>query len=147
MAMQDLPSNVPVAPLDGHEFVCHEGRPYALIIHGGMQPEATTFLTDDEHLLQVGFIVRKGGEPILPHLHLEAIRKVNETWEFLWVRQGSTTVTLYSSDRQPIAQRLLRQGDAILLMGGGHGFEVHEDLVLLEIKQGPFVGTLDKERF
>jgi len=147
MPMQDLPPNVPVAPVDGHEFVCHDGRPYALVIHRSMRPDATTFLTEDQHLLQAGFIVRKGGEPIARHYHLEAKRQVSETWEFLLVRQGSTTVTLYGSECEPIAQRLLQKGDAILLMGGGHGFEVHEDLVLLEIKQGPFVGTLDKERF
>jgi hypothetical protein len=35
----------------------------------------------------------------------------------------------------------------ILLITGGHGFEVIEDLEMVEIKQGPYVGEQDKTRF
>jgi len=31
------------------------------------------------------------------------------------------------------------------LVGGGHGFRMQEDTVLLEIKQGPYLGLGEKE--
>ena len=39
-----------------------------------------------------------------------------------------------------------QQGDVILLIAGGHGFEVLEDLNMIEVKQGPYVGDADKTR-
>lgn len=35
----------------------------------------------------------------------------------------------------------------ILLAYGGHGFEALEDLEMIEVKQGPYVGEQDKIRF
>lgn len=35
----------------------------------------------------------------------------------------------------------------ILLASGGHGFEVLEDLEMIEVKQGPYTGEQDKTRF
>ena len=32
-------------------------------------------------------------------------------------------------------------------VGGGHGFRMIEDTVLFEIKQGPYGGPAEKERF
>ena len=42
---------------------------------------------------------------------------------------------------------LLSMGDVILLLKGGHGFQMIEDTVLMEVKQGPYLNDLDKERF
>jgi hypothetical protein len=41
----------------------------------------------------------------------------------------------------------LETGDIILLVAGGHGFRCLEDTVLLEIKQGPYTGLVEKEAF
>ena len=35
----------------------------------------------------------------------------------------------------------------ILLSFGGHGFEMLEDSEIIEVKQGPFAGNIDKSRF
>jgi hypothetical protein len=35
----------------------------------------------------------------------------------------------------------------ILLIQGGHGFEVIEEVEMIEVKQGPYVGDQDKTRF
>ena len=43
--------------------------------------------------------------------------------------------------------RVLGAGDVILLIAGGHGFEVLEELNMIEVKQGPYVGDADKTRF
>jgi hypothetical protein len=43
--------------------------------------------------------------------------------------------------------RLLGPGDVILLISGGHGFEVLEELNMVEVKQGPYAGDSDKTQF
>ena len=43
--------------------------------------------------------------------------------------------------------RVLGPGDVILLISGGHGFEVLEELNMVEVKQGPYAGETDKTRF
>ena len=42
---------------------------------------------------------------------------------------------------------ILGVGDLMLLCTGGHGFEVLEDIDMIEIKQGPFAEGRDKTRF
>ena len=42
---------------------------------------------------------------------------------------------------------ILKAGDVILLIKGGHGFEVLEELEMIEVKQGPYAGDHDKTRF
>ena len=42
---------------------------------------------------------------------------------------------------------MLEAGDVALLIEGGHGFEVIEDVEMIEVKQGPYAGEQDKTRF
>ena len=46
-----------------------------------------------------------------------------------------------------LSLRDLYKNDVILMVGGGHDFQIKEDTVLLEIKQGPSLGADDKELF
>ena len=50
-------------------------------------------------------------------------------------------------DREYLESRILESGDVILLIKGGHGFEVLEDLEMFEVKQGPYAGDADKIKF
>jgi hypothetical protein len=47
----------------------------------------------------------------------------------------------------PVFSEVLDSGDMILLCGGGHGFEMLLDTVMIEIKQGPYTGANDKNIF
>ena len=53
----------------------------------------------------------------------------------------------YDKECNYIESRILNQDDIIVLVTGGHGFEVLEDLEMIEVKQGPYVGEEDKTRF
>lgn len=46
-----------------------------------------------------------------------------------------------------LGSEFLNEGDLIMLIRGGHGFSVIEDLEMIEIKQGPYLGDNDKVRF
>jgi hypothetical protein len=56
-------------------------------------------------------------------------------------------VDFFSQDRDYLESRVIGAGDVILLIEGGHGFEVLEDLEMYEVKQGPYIGDSDKTRF
>jgi hypothetical protein len=53
----------------------------------------------------------------------------------------------FDKNRRYLESRALEAGDVILLIKGGHGFEVLEDFEMFEVKQGPYAGDADKTRF
>jgi hypothetical protein len=88
-----------------------------------------------------------GGE-IPRHAHLPVERHLVGSTEVLVIQRGRCEVDVYTEDRRLVATRELRVGDILISVAGGHGFRVLEDLVLLEVKQGPYPGKLaEKELF
>ena len=129
------------------EHILAEDQPLATIIRGGWAPSETKFLTPSDLNQQVGFVVYPGGGEIDPHTHRPIERRITGTAEVLVVRKGRCEVDLFDDDRCLVATRELREGDILILIGGGHGFRMIEDTVLLEVKQGPYLGLDEKERF
>lgn len=119
----------------------------AYIVRGDWMPDKSQFLTPDHFGQQMGMIVYGAGKAIQPHLHLPVVREVHGTTECIVVRKGSCDVDIYDEHKKLLTTRTLNAGDIVLLLGGGHGFRMHEDTVLFEVKQGPYVGMADKERF
>jgi mannose-6-phosphate isomerase-like protein (cupin superfamily) len=87
------------------------------------------------------------GKEIQPHVHKKVQREVHFTQETLFIRKGKLKVDFYSVDQEYLESRILESGDVILLIKGGHGFEVLEDLEMFEVKQGPYAGDADKIKF
>ena len=119
----------------------------AYVIKAHATADATHFITPDEAALQVGFVVYPAGGEVAPHVHLPVVREVVGTSEFLLVRSGRCVVDMYDDERQLVATRELGPGDAVVSLHGGHAFRMSEDTVLLELKQGPFMGGTEKVRF
>jgi cupin fold WbuC family metalloprotein len=119
----------------------------AIIVSHSHKPKSTEFVTTSDQTMQVGFIKYPKGGNIQPHLHRRLERHIVGTGEVLYVREGRLEVFLFDDQRHPAATRILEQGDLLLLISGGHGFHMLEDTVLLEVKQGPYIGLDEKERF
>jgi len=129
------------------EQIVYEGKPLAYIVRAELSPQKTTFLTPPEFKQQVGFVVYPKGGEILRHVHRPLERHLTGTSEVLVVRQGRCEIDIYNSDRKLVATRELQRGDIMLMVDGGHGFRMLEDTVFLEVKQGPYIGIDEKERF
>jgi hypothetical protein len=56
-------------------------------------------------------------------------------------------VDFYNAERRYLESRILHTGDTIILVSGGHGFEILDDTEMIEVKQGPYLGDNDKTRF
>lgn len=133
--------------MQGVEEIASGEQLLAYVISASASTRSTAFLTGDEATFQAGFIVYPAGGEVVPHVHLPVQRTVVGTSELLIVRQGRCLLDLYTSDRELVATRELGPGDAVLSVAGGHGFRMIEDTVLFELKQGPFTGGSEKERF
>jgi hypothetical protein len=119
----------------------------AYIISAALVPSTTTFVTPPEFKQQVGFVVYPAGGSIDRHVHLALERHLTGTSEVLVVKKGRCLIDVYNDQRALVATRELKVGDVMLMVGGGHGFRMLEDTVFLEIKQGPYTGLDEKERF
>jgi hypothetical protein len=129
------------------ERITANGTTLAVIIRSTVAPAATTFFTPPEYKQQVGFVVYAAGGAVERHTHLPLERHLVGTSEVIVVRSGRCELDVYDDDRVLVATRVLETGDVMLMVGGGHGFRMLEDTVLLEVKQGPYTGMDEKERF
>ncbi len=124
-----------------------DGINYAIIISHRFKEKGLHFFTPDDYSQQLAYMSHPTGHEIQPHIHNEIHRDVKMTQEVLVVRSGKIRVDFYDYDQKHVASRLLEEGDVILLAEGGHGFEIIEDVEVIEIKQGPYAGDKDKTRF
>jgi hypothetical protein len=118
-----------------------------LIVRAELRLGTTTFFTPPEWKQQVGFVVYPAGGEIARHVHRPIERRLVGTSEVVLVQSGRCLLDVYDDERNLVATRELGPGDLMLMVGGGHGFRMLEDTVLLEIKQGPYTGLDEKERF
>lgn len=128
------------------EVKCREEL-LALIIPGGFQEPGIHFFTPNDFSQQLAYMSHPAGKVIEPHVHNPIPRNVRYTLEVLFIKRGRLRVDFYTDDKKYIESRVLIAGDVILLATGGHGFEVLEELEMIEVKQGPYVGDADKTRF
>jgi len=129
------------------ERIIWNGSVKVYIIRSAYNPVRTSFASPQTANLQVGHIVYPAGSVVPKHLHKKIIRRLDRTEEVLIVKKGSCFLDIYNERKKLVVTRKVRRGDIIIIVGGGHGFRVLKDLILLEIKQGPYTGIEEKERF
>lgn len=119
----------------------------AVIVTRDFHEPGIHFFTPDEFSQQLAFMRHPAGKVIDPHVHNPVTRSVQYTQEVLFVKSGKLRVDFYDSEREYLESRILQAGDVILLAAGGHGFEMLEEVEMIEVKQGPYAGDKDKTRF
>ena len=122
-------------------------QPLAVIIRAGFRPDRTTFVTPPEFKQQVGLVVYAAGTEIPRHRHRPLERHLIGTSEVIIVKEGRCLLDVYTDNCRLVATHEISVGDVMLMVGGGHGFRMIEDTILLEVKQGPYTGIDEKERF
>jgi hypothetical protein len=129
------------------EIISANNQPLCYVIRKAAHPEQTTFITPPDGKQQVGFIVYSKGGVIARHTHKPLERRIVGMAEVVVVRTGRCQIDIYDGALSLVTSRDLFEGDVVLMVGGGHGFKILEDTVLLEIKQGPYLGKDDKDIF
>lgn len=119
----------------------------AVIISRDFHEPGIHFFTPNDLSQQLAFMRHPAGKVIDPHVHNPVSRNVHYTQEVLLLKRGKLRVDFYDDAQSYLESRVLHGGDVILLATGGHGFEVLEEIEMIEVKQGPYAGDQDKTRF
>ncbi|MBD5476916.1 MAG: hypothetical protein HDR17_13215 [Lachnospiraceae bacterium] len=129
------------------EVIKKKDRLLAMIIRNEYTCEGVDFLTPNEYSQQVAYMHHPTGKVIDAHVHNLVHRNIVLTQEVLFIKEGKLRVDFYDDYEDYIESRILNAGDVILLISGGHGFQVLEEVKMIEVKQGPYSGDADKKRF
>jgi hypothetical protein len=125
----------------------HNGELMAIIVSHRYDLPGIHFFTPNDFSQQLAYMRHPAGKVIQPHVHKPVDRNVQYTLEVLLIKRGRLRVDFYDRDQVYISSEILVTGDVILLATGGHGFEVLEEIEMVEVKQGPYAFDNDKIRF
>jgi hypothetical protein len=129
------------------EQIFDEYRMIAIVIYAEYHSDGIEFFTPHNFSQQLASMKRPKGYKIPAHIHKPVPRKVKYTQETLFIKKGCVEITFYDEKKEYLDTRILKTGDVILLVSGGHDFVMLEDTEMIEVKQGPYAGEDDKERF
>lgn len=133
---------------DMTDAITHQGHTLAILLRAGFSADGIHFFTPDTFSQQLGYMKRPSGHCIAPHDHNPIPRTIEWTQEVLFIRSGKVRLDLYAPEsREYLESRILIPGDVVLLAHGGHGLVMLEESEIIEVKQGPYAGEADKERF
>ena len=105
-----------------------------------------SFPTPDESSLQFGYGTINHDKSLLPHIHKEVERIIQNTAEFLYVINGKMKIEILYDKENIVEVIELKNNQGLLQFHGGHRINISEGTKYFEIKQGPYLGkNLDKE--
>jgi len=125
----------------------HKGEILAIILSRDFGSPGIHFFTPNNFSQQLAYMHHPTGKIIKAHVHNLAPRDVHYTLEVLLIKRGKLRVDFFDTQQKYLESRILEAGDVILLAKGGHGFEVLEEIEMIEVKQGPYAGDQDKTQF
>jgi hypothetical protein len=129
------------------EEIVHNGQMYALIVRNEYAKVGVNFVTPHDLSQQLAYIRHPTGKVIEAHFHNPIPRGITFTQETLFIKRGRLRVDFFDGRQSYLESRELKAGDVILLIRGGHGFKVLEEIEMIVVKQGPYAGHLDKMQF
>jgi mannose-6-phosphate isomerase-like protein (cupin superfamily) len=129
------------------EKIMNGSEMIAFIVSHSYNEKGIHFFTPNDFSQQLAHMSHPVGQIIEPHVHNPIRREVHYTQEVLFIKKGRVRVDFYDEKQTYLTSRILESGDVILLATGGHGFQVLEELEMIEVKQGPYAGDSDKTRF
>ena len=124
------------------------GESLAIYLPASSWQSGLTFLTQTSDAIQAGIWRFNQGTKLQPHIHNEVIRSISRTQEVIFIKNGRLGAQIYNDENKLIKKLEMRTGDTLILLKGGHGYEILEDNTeVLEIKNGPYPGPeLDRRR-
>ena len=129
------------------EKIINKKKLLSIIIRASYKSEGIKFFTPNDFSQQLGYMNRPKGYTITPHNHNKVKREIVTTDETLIIKSGKVRIDFYDEKKKYLKSKILNKGDVVLLVNGGHGFEMLEKTEIIEIKQGPYASDKDKTRF
>lgn len=119
----------------------------AVVVRHTFSTPGVSFFTSDDLPQQLAYFRHPTGHTIQAHVHTPVSRQIVGTMETLFIQRGQLKINFYTSDEKYVESKVVGAGDVVLLVAGGHGFEVLDEVGFFVVKQGPYVHEQDKTRF
>lgn len=129
------------------EILDKNGTRLALIVNTNFTNLKKEFHTRNDENFQVGTFNLSEGDSLDRHIHLENTRNINNTSEVLIILEGELEVEIFDNFKNFVKSKVLTKGYLILFLNGGHSFKINQNCKFIEVKQGPYIEGLDKEKF
>lgn len=129
-------------------FEINDGKTLlAIVFRHSLTADGVKFLTPQNYPLQLGLLEHPSGKQIRAHRHPAFKYNVTTTQEFIYIETGEVEATIYRNDWSIVKKVILKKGDFILSVAGGHSFKVLKKCRMIEIKQGPYPGDAKAKIF
>ncbi len=109
--------------------------------------DKVTFYTDDDALLQLGYMKHAKGTITNAHWHKVMERTIPLTQEIIYMIRGYMRLDFYTEEEKYVESVNMKPTDVAILVSGGHGTKMYEDSDYWEVKQGPYLAVDDKVKF
>lgn len=121
--------------------IFHKGIHIATHVKPEESEPGLSFVTTDDKFLQLGIWNYEKGHNLPAHFHNEFERSSYKTNEFVFVMKGSIECNLYTEDGSFIESVIVSANEGILMHEMSHEYKIIEDSIILESKNGPFMGV------
>ena len=120
----------------------------AILIKGKyLKKKGINFFTNPKLSQQVAFMNHPKKHLIQPHIHKNRMRKIKGSTEVLIILDGILKINFFDNKKKYIFSKTVMKNDIVILLKGGHGFEVKKNCKMIEVKQGPYSESKDKSKF
>ena len=108
--------------VDGLEQVKFNDELLAIIMRANYHSEGINFITPQETIIQLGYMSHPEGKKIEAHLHNPYKRETHGTQEVLFIKKGRIKVNFFTSKKDFLLSKTLKENDWLILLSGGHSF-------------------------
>jgi len=122
------------------EIVKSQNKVIAIIVKKKTKVKEIEFFTPRSYPFQIGLHHRKKGTVLKPHLHPLCCFYIKSSQEVLYVLEGKIKIELFGNNKKFLENKILKTGDSILFVSGGHGVKFLKNSRVFEVKQGPYRG-------
>ena len=130
------------------EKISYKKKLLSLIVRANFRKKkGINFFTPNESTQQFGYMKHQKHYVIKPHLHKKRTTKILYTTEVIIMLKGLMRVDFYTGKKKYLFSKIVKKNDIIMLVHGGHGFKVLNDVEMVEVKQGPYSLIKDKVKF
>ena len=130
------------------EKILYKNKLFALIVRGKFRKKkGINFFTPKYSTQQFGYMKHNKNHIIEPHKHNKRLTRILNTTEVILLLKGILRVDFYDDKKKYLFSKIIKEKDIIMLVQGGHGFKVLQNVEMIEVKQGPYSLSGDKTKF
>ena len=127
--------------------IIHRGKLYATYFNVQDAEEGLSFISEENEFIQVGLWNYKPKKVLPAHYHNEYSREATRTCETIYVVKGKIKCNLYTKSGSIVESFILKQNEMAIQIYGVHEYEILEEALVIETKNGPYFGPeIDRKR-